>query len=118
MPLDVLAHLAGVTRIGPVLLPRIATASPAELAGAAASADARVRRLVGERRDLAPELRDALAADPDASVVKAVTPHPGLSEELLRAMVARHGVRVLARVAANPDAPPALLEPIPRCRSV
>ncbi|MER6780879.1 MULTISPECIES: hypothetical protein [unclassified Streptomyces] len=114
VPLDVLAHLAAVTRLGPVLLPRIASASPAELADAAASADARVRRLVAERRDLAPELRDALAADPDASVVNAVAPHPGLPDALLRAMVARHGVRVLARVAANPDAPPALLEELAR----
>ncbi|MFI6144014.1 hypothetical protein [Streptomyces sp. NPDC051109] len=37
-----------------------------------------------------------------------------MSEELLRAMVARHGVHVLARVAANPDAPPALLEDLAR----
>ncbi|KOU13356.1 leucine rich repeat variant [Streptomyces sp. WM6372] len=114
VPLDVLAHLAGTIRIGPVLLPRIATASPAELAAAAASADARVRRLVAERHDLAPELRDALAADPDASVVRAIAPHPGLSEELLRAVVERHGVHVLARVAANPDAPPGLLEDLAR----
>ncbi|MER7465851.1 hypothetical protein [Streptomyces sp. NPDC097981] len=114
VPLDVLAHLAGTTRIGPTLLPRIAAARPAELAGLAASPQARVRLLVAQRRDLAPELRDALAADTDASVAKAVAPHPGLSGEQLRAMVARHGVRVLARVAANPDAPPALLEDLAR----
>ncbi|MFE6843969.1 hypothetical protein [Streptomyces sp. NPDC057686] len=114
LPLDVLAHLARETRIGPALLPRIAGAAPAELARAAASADSRVRMLVAQRRDLAPELRDTLAADTDAAVVKAVVPHPGLSEERLRAMVGLHGVRVLARVAANPDAPPALLEELAR----
>ncbi|MCX5149429.1 hypothetical protein OHB36_22070 [Streptomyces sp. NBC_00320] len=114
VPLDVLAHLVRAARIGPTVLPRIADASPAELSGPAASADARVRMLVGQRRDLAPELRDALAADPDAAVVKAVAPHPGLSEAQLRAMVALHGVRVLARVAANPDAPAALLEELAR----
>ncbi|MFF3862729.1 hypothetical protein [Streptomyces sp. NPDC002209] len=114
LPLDVLAHLARETRIGPALLPRIAGAVPAELAQAAASADARVRMLVAQRRDLEPELRDTLAADTDAAVVKAVAPHPGLSEEQLRAMVGLHGVRVLARVAANPGAPPALLEELAR----
>ncbi|WP_328622352.1 hypothetical protein [Streptomyces sp. NBC_00354] len=114
VPLDVLAQLARATRIGPTLLPRIADAAPAELAGPAASADARVRMLVAQRHDLAPELRDALAADPDAAVVKAVAPHPGLSEAQLRAMAGLHGVRVLARVAANPDAPPALLVDLAR----
>ncbi|WP_030295674.1 hypothetical protein [Streptomyces katrae] len=114
VPLDVLASLARATRIGPALVPRIADATPAELADAAASADARVRMLVAQRHDLAPELRDALARDPDAAVVKAIAPHPGLSEEQLRAMVGLHGVRVLARVAANPDAPPALLEDLAR----
>ncbi|WP_327281902.1 hypothetical protein [Streptomyces sp. NBC_01205] len=114
VPLDVLAQLAAATRIGPTLLPRIATATPAELAEAAGAADARVRMLVAERRDLEPELRDRLAADPNAAVVRSVAPHPGLSEERLRAMVARHGALVLARVAANPDAPPDLLEELAR----
>uniref|UniRef100_A0AAU2JJT2 Leucine rich repeat variant n=1 Tax=Streptomyces sp. NBC_00049 TaxID=2903617 RepID=A0AAU2JJT2_9ACTN len=110
IPLDLLTELAVGTRLGPNLLPRIASATPAEAAALAASASAAVRMLVAERRDLPPELRDALADDPDASVVKAVAPHPGLSEERLRAMVARFGVQVLARVAANPDASGALLE--------
>lgn len=59
-------------------------------------------------------IRDALAADPDAKVVKSIASHPGLSEAQLRAMVDRHGVRVVAKVAANPDAPPALLEDLAR----
>lgn len=114
VPLDVLAHLAGVIRIGPTLLPRIATASPAEIATLAGSPDAVVRMLVAERRDLPAGIRDALATDPDAKVAKSVAPHPGLSEAVLRAMVDRHGVQVHARVAANPDTSSALLEDLAR----
>ncbi|MEV7526697.1 hypothetical protein [Streptomyces sp. NPDC091371] len=109
LPLDVLVRLAGTTRIGPVLLPRIASATPDELVELAGSPHASVRMLVAERRDLPAGVRDALAEDPDAAVVKAVAPHPGLSEGQLRAMVARFGVQVHARVAANPDAPGTLL---------
>ncbi|HZF91586.1 hypothetical protein [Streptomyces sp.] len=114
VPLDVLVGLAGVVRIGPTLLPRIAAASPAEVVELAASPNPAVRTLVATRRDLPAEIRDALAADPDAKVVKSVAPHPGLSEARLRAMVDRHGVQVVARVAANPDASPALLEDLSR----
>ncbi|MFG2983535.1 hypothetical protein ACGFYQ_20175 [Streptomyces sp. NPDC048258] len=109
-----LAELARTTRIGPVLLPRIAAAAPDELAGPAASPHAAVRMLVAQRRDLPAGLLDALATDPDAAVVAAVAPHPGLSEERLRSMVTAHGGRVAARVAANPDAPSALLAELAR----
>ncbi|MGW1212634.1 hypothetical protein ACWD5F_23775 [Streptomyces sp. NPDC002499] len=114
VPIDVLVHLAGVTRIGPTLLPRIAAASLAEVRELARSANPAARMLVAQRRDLRPEVRDALAADPDAKVVKSIAPHPGLTEAQLRAMVDRHGVRVLAKVATNPDASPALLEDLTR----
>ncbi|SEC19272.1 hypothetical protein SAMN05216532_0735 [Streptomyces sp. 2231.1] len=114
VPIDVLTTLAGATRIGPTLLPRIAAATAAEVAELAASAHPVVRMLVAHRRDLPAEVRDALAADPDAKVVKSVAPHPGLSEGRLRDMVARHGARVAARVAANPDASPGLLEELTR----
>ncbi|MFJ4776861.1 hypothetical protein [Streptomyces sp. NPDC088762] len=114
LPLDLLTALAHTTRIGPVLLPRIAGASPAELAELAASPHARVRMLVAHRHDLPAAVRDALAADPDAAVVAAVSPHPGLSEEQLRSMVAVHGSRVCARVAANPGAPADLLAELAR----
>ncbi|MFD7783200.1 hypothetical protein ACFV4Q_08945 [Streptomyces nojiriensis] len=116
VPLDLLAELVVGDRAAWNLLPRIAAATPAELAELAASPHAAVRILVAQRRDLPAELRDALAVDPDASVVRAVAPHPGLSEELLRAMVARHGVQVLAAVAANPDASGPLLEHLTRHR--
>ncbi|WP_327104212.1 hypothetical protein [Nonomuraea glycinis] len=110
LPLDVLSDVAGNTRIGPVLLPRIASAFEAEVTALAASAIPAVRMLLAHRRDLPPEIRDALADDPDAKVVKSIAPHPGLSEAQLRAMVTRHGARVLAKVAANPDATAQLLQ--------
>ncbi|MFF3087020.1 hypothetical protein ACFVRB_18505 [Streptomyces nojiriensis] len=116
VPLDLLAELVVGDRAAWNLLPRIAAATPAELAELAASRHAAVRMLVAQRRDLSAELRDALAVDPDASVVRAVAPHPGLSEKLLRAMVGRHGVQVLAAVAANPDASGPLLEHLTRHR--
>ncbi|MFF3456939.1 hypothetical protein ACFYXH_21905 [Streptomyces sp. NPDC002730] len=114
VPLDVLTHLVGATKIGSTLLPRIAVASPAEVKELAESPNPTVRMLLAERRDLPTEIRDALAADPDAKVVKSIAPHPGLSEAQLRAMVDRHGVRVVAKVAANPDASPAMLEDLAR----
>ncbi|MEE1736188.1 hypothetical protein [Streptomyces sp. BE147] len=114
VPLDILTHLAGATRIGAALLPRIAAASPSEVQELAHSANPAARMLLAQRRDLPPEIRDALATDPDAKVVKSIAPHPGLAETQLRAMVDRHGVRVLAKVAANPDASPVLLEELTR----
>ncbi|MGW0584753.1 hypothetical protein ACWD25_54780, partial [Streptomyces sp. NPDC002920] len=114
VPLDVLTHLAGVTKIGAPLLPRIAAASPAEVELLAQSPNPAVRMLLARRRDLPPEIRDALAADPDAKVAKSIAAHPGLTEAQLRAMVDLHGVRVLAKVATNPDASPALLEDLTR----
>lgn len=114
VPLDVLVHLADDTKIGATLLPRIAVASPGEVRQLAQSPNPAVRMLVAQRRDLPPEIRDALADDPDAKVTKSVAPHPGLAEARLRTMVDRHGARVLAKVAANPDASPALLEYLTR----
>ncbi|MFF8092959.1 hypothetical protein [Streptomyces sp. NPDC016675] len=114
VPLDVLTDLARATKIGATLLPRIASASPDEVEKLAASPNPAARMLVAQRRDLSPVVRDALATDSDAKVVKSIAPHPGLSEGRLRAMLERHGVRVAAQVAANPDAPPALLETLAR----
>ncbi|MBR7832065.1 hypothetical protein KDL01_02275 [Actinospica durhamensis] len=110
LPLEVLDHLAGATRIGSTLLPRIATASRDEVEHLAASRNPEVRMLVAHRRDLPAAVRDALAEDCDAKVAKAIAPHPGLTDAQLRTMLARHGVRVVAKVAANPDATAMLLE--------
>jgi hypothetical protein len=110
VPLDVLSQLAASTRTGAGPLPRIASASPAEIEELSRSSNPAVRMLLAERRDLPAAIRDALADDPDAKVAKSIARHPGLSEVQLRSMVERHGVRVVAKVAANPECPPALLE--------
>ncbi len=114
VPLDVLTRLAGATKIGATLLPRIACAPPDAVETLAASPDPNARMLVAQRRDLPTVVRDALAADSDAKVVASVAPHPGLSEAQLRTMLDGHGVRVVAKVAANPDASSALLDDLAR----
>ncbi|MET8573539.1 hypothetical protein [Streptomyces sp. NPDC005012] len=114
LPLDLLAELTGRFRSGIGPLPRVASASPAEVARLAASPHAGLRALVAARDDLPAATRDALAADPDAQVAKNVAPHPGLDEALLRRMLERHGERVAARVAANPGATPLLLAELTR----
>ncbi|QNP74865.1 hypothetical protein IAG44_39175 [Streptomyces roseirectus] len=114
VPLDVLAELTGVTKIGPTLLPRIAAASESEIRELAASPNPTLRMLLAARRDLLPGIRDELATDPDAKVLASIAPHPGLSDARLRAMTDRHGARVIARVATNPDASPALLHDLAR----
>ncbi|GGQ23751.1 hypothetical protein [Streptomyces roseolilacinus] len=114
VPLDVLTRLAGNTRIGAALPPRIAAASPAEVEELAGSPEPTVRMLVARRRHLPPGIRDRLAADPDVKVAKTLAPHPDLTEAQLRAMVDRYGVQVLATVAANPNASAALLEDLVR----
>ncbi|MFI6540668.1 hypothetical protein ACIBHY_49990 [Nonomuraea sp. NPDC050547] len=116
LPLDVLSGIAASAGIGSVLLPRIASASGSEVAALAASANPAVRMLLAQRRDLPPEIRDALADDLDAKVVSSIAPHPGLSEAQLRAMLTRHGTRVLAKVAANPDATATLLQDLAQHR--
>ncbi|WP_157964064.1 hypothetical protein [Actinocorallia populi] len=116
VPLDVLAELARGTRLGSPLLPRIVAASPTEVRELAESPEPLLRMLVARRRDLPPEVRDALAADADAKVAKSIAPHPGLSEAGLRSMVDRHGAQVIAKVATNPDATPELLEDLARHR--
>ncbi|MFC8194508.1 hypothetical protein ACFUTV_03850 [Streptomyces sp. NPDC057298] len=114
VPLDVLVHLAGVTRIGATLLPRIAAASPAEMGELATSPNPAARVLLAQRDALPAWVRDALVTDPDAKVAKSVAAQPGLSEAQLRDVVHRHGVQVVAKVATNPDANGALLEDLTR----
>ncbi|MER7755853.1 hypothetical protein [Kitasatospora sp. NPDC097643] len=110
VPLDLLSRIATTVRIGPTLLPRIATATPAELADLASSLRPRVRMLVAQHRGLPAPVRDRLAADPDAKVVRSIAPHPGLSPTQLATMVERFGAQVAVGVAANPGAPADLLE--------
>jgi hypothetical protein len=110
VPLDLLTGLAGAFKNQPTLLPRIAAASHAEVEELAASPDPVVRMLLAQRRDLPAEIREALATDPVVKVVKSIAPHPGFSEAQLRAMDEQYGIPVRPKLAANPDAPPELLE--------
>jgi hypothetical protein len=114
LPLDVLTQLARSTKLGSPLLPRIAAATPAEVADLATAADPTLRMLVALRRDLQDAIRDALAQDCDAKVLKAIAPHPGLTEAQLLDMIDRHGPRVAAKVATNPDATALVLERLTR----
>lgn len=117
LPLDVLEQLARSTMLGLPLLPRIAAATPAEVADLAAAADPTLRMLVALRRDLLDAIRDTLAHDCDAKVLRAIAPHPGLTEAQLLAMIDRHGPRVAAKAATNPDATAIVLErPDPSAR--
>ncbi|MGE7436691.1 hypothetical protein [Kitasatospora sp. NPDC001175] len=114
LPLDVLTRLARSTKLGSPLLPRVAAATPAEVADLAAAADPTLRMLVALRRDLPDAIRDALACDCDAKALKAIAPHPGLAEAQLLAMIDRHGPRVAAKAATNPDATALVLEHLTR----
>uniref|UniRef100_A0AAU2W1N5 Leucine rich repeat variant n=1 Tax=Streptomyces sp. NBC_00008 TaxID=2903610 RepID=A0AAU2W1N5_9ACTN len=114
LPLDLLPRLSTAARIGSTLLPRVSAATPSEAEELSRSSIPAVRMLLAQRRDLPAGIRDRLAADPDTKVVKSLAPHPGLSGDQLRTMVERHGVQVMAAVAANPDAPPTLLEELSR----
>lgn len=102
VPLDVLAAIAPITSIGATLLPRIAAATPNEVAQLARSPVAALRMLLAERLDLPAAVVNLLAEDRDAKVLKALAPNPSLTEQQLRAMVVRHGGRVITRVARNP----------------
>lgn len=114
IPLDVLAEIASATKIGPTLLPRIASATPDEVAAMARSPVAALRMLVAERPDLPIEIVHTLAIDTDAKVLKAIAPNALLDDGQLRAMVAAHGPRVIARVARNPNCSSNLLQELSR----
>ncbi len=106
VPLDVLERLAPSAKLGPSLLPRIASAILTEDNALAASRVPAVRMLLAERHDLPRHVLDQLAGDRDAKVLKSLATNPALSAAQLRTMVAAHGPRVAARVAANPCCPP------------
>ncbi|MFI5585746.1 hypothetical protein ACIA5G_11980 [Amycolatopsis sp. NPDC051758] len=99
IPLALLAELAPETKIG-LLVPRVATATEAELHAPAAQ----VRRLAAARPDLPPDLLARFTEDPDAGVARMIAPNPDLNPAQLR-RIARHGPPVYARLAANPRCP-------------
>lgn len=114
LPLEILVVLVASTKIGPTLLPRIASATSAEIYELAASTVPAVRMVLAERRDLPAEIIDQLANDNDAKVLKSIAANPALSQAQLRTMLTAHGSRVAARVADNPSCPPDLLIRIAR----
>jgi hypothetical protein len=103
IPLGLLAELAPETKIG-LLVPRVATATEAELRALAGAPAAQVRRLAAARPDLPPDLLARFTEDPDAGVARMIAPNPGLNPAQLR-RIARHGPPVYARLAANPRCP-------------
>ncbi|WP_053738336.1 hypothetical protein [Nocardia sp. NRRL S-836] len=109
VPLDLLADAAATCRVGPTLVPRVATATAAELRLLAGSAVPAVRMLVAQREDLPRDVLDRLAADPEPAVAKGVAVVPALSAGQLWALVHRHGTPLFPRVALNPGCPPDLL---------
>ncbi|MFG1645665.1 hypothetical protein ACGFMK_35745 [Amycolatopsis sp. NPDC049252] len=104
IPLTSLVRLAAETKIGAGLVPRVATATEAELRILAGAPAAQVRRLAAAREDLPSDLLERFTADPDAGVAKAVAANPRLGPAQLRTL-ARHGSPVHARLAANPRCP-------------
>ncbi|MFI5801853.1 hypothetical protein [Streptomyces sp. NPDC051561] len=114
IPLDVLIHLAATTKLSDGPLPRLTTATPTEVKQLARSPHPAARMLVARLPHLPATIRDALANDPDARVTKSLAPQPGLNEAQLRSILNRHGSQAAAKLAANPGAPPALLEELAR----
>jgi hypothetical protein len=106
VPLDLLADPAATARVGPTLVPRVATATADELRLLAGSAVPNVRMLVAQREDLPPDVLDRLAADPEPAVAKAIAVIPALTAGQLWAVVHRHGTPVYPRAALNPNCPP------------
>ncbi|GHH55731.1 hypothetical protein GCM10017774_72580 [Lentzea cavernae] len=108
VPLDLLVELAPVARIGSDPVPRIASASAAELRELAASPVAQVRMMVAARPDLPLDVVAGLVGDPDDGVVAAVVTSPSVSVAQLWELVSRPGV--FPRVALNPLCPAELLQ--------
>jgi hypothetical protein len=114
VPLDILTHLAESTRIGPVLLPRIMTATDQELRLLTAAPSPRVRALVAQRTALPADVFDMLVADDDIRVVKGIAAHPALAADRLQALAARHGPSLFRKLATNPNCDSDLLDHMAR----
>jgi hypothetical protein len=115
-PLVSLELLAAVAskRTGPVVVPRIAAATEAEVWRLARWPVPAVRMLLAARPDLPAGVVDLLAADDDPRVLRAVAAHPTLTEAQLRSIVDGRGSRVAVAVAANPACPVGLLDELSR----
>ncbi|NKE61623.1 hypothetical protein FXN61_34645 [Lentzea sp. PSKA42] len=109
IPLDLLEFVAETARVGQGPVPRVASASEAELRTLAASTTVQLRMLVALRADLPLDLVHQLVLDPDPDVGEAVVTHPLVTVDQLRELVERHGPRLYPRAARNPLCPPELL---------
>ncbi|PWK86539.1 hypothetical protein C8D88_105588 [Lentzea atacamensis] len=107
IPLDLLAELAATARIGPEPVPRVASASEAELRTLAATVKGRM--LVARRADLPLDMVEQLVSDPDPAVAAAIVTNPLVPVDQLWALVERHGARLYPRAARNLSCPPELL---------
>lgn len=110
IPLDLLIRLVQTTKVGPVLLPRVAIATDDEVRALAASPSARVRALAAQRTALPADVFQRLVADPDVRVARAIAPHLALAPDQLRHLAATHGPGIFRRLATNPNCDPDLLD--------
>ncbi|SES04861.1 hypothetical protein SAMN05216188_120104 [Lentzea xinjiangensis] len=117
LPLDLLADVAATAHPGRFPVPRIASATRAELRTLAESGTTPVRRLVAAHPGLPPDLVERFVADADPGVAGAVAPTPQVPADRLRELVPRHGPRLCPRVALNPSCPPELLHHMALCVS-
>ncbi|WP_439660073.1 hypothetical protein ACSHWB_00345 [Lentzea sp. HUAS TT2] len=109
IPLSLLEELAPVAPVGGELVPRVASASVAELREMALSPVAQVRMLVAGRSDLPPDLFAGLVLDGDLGVAAAVVTHPLVVVEQLGELASRHGAGLYPWIARNPLCPAELL---------
>ncbi|MGA5065608.1 hypothetical protein ACPB9E_17960 [Streptomyces exfoliatus] len=114
VPLSYLTALAGRRRLPAEPLPRILTATEAELYELAASRVAQIRALAAVHPDLPQTLVDRLAVDPDIGVARKIAPSPKLTGHQLTDMADRHGPPVYGAIAQNPGCPAAVLRRMAR----
>ncbi|MFS8104927.1 hypothetical protein LFM09_48285 [Lentzea alba] len=121
IPLDLLVSLAPLARTFDV--PRVASASVAEIRMLAASRVMQVRRLAAYRHDLPPDVVTTFLGDPEAEVRAGIAANPALSVDQLEDLSAHGDPRILFRVAQNPRCTPELLHRMARsggkaCREI
>ncbi|MFI1658939.1 hypothetical protein ACH4ZU_29145 [Streptomyces sp. NPDC020472] len=109
VPLDLLVAVAAHERLPGERVPRVETATDAELRSLAASRVAQVRALVAHRTRLPGDLAEQLAADPDPGVARRIAGRPETAPGKLAELVERHGPAVFGPVARHPACPAALL---------
>jgi hypothetical protein len=112
VPLDLMTRVACVTKLTMDLVPRIGSASEAELRELAASPSAEVRALIAGRPDPPADLVAALLDDPAPGVGKRLARLHSLEPDQLRDLARRHGPRLYASLARNPGCPTDLLRTI------